>query len=165
MAEETFLTQWDKQVRSITELNNLHQPGIGRSYPLPAFEKGRLELRHFYHVASQTRGSSLYLGAPTVVAVLDMETGKLIEAFPASDLGVEPFEDMTYTLSNEQKATIRPRVQRLRQLYDLIMDRYPREPGGAIAKEFWTAFGGSVPPPLLPFYEALSPDFVAWCLA
>jgi hypothetical protein len=165
MAEDTFLNRWDKQVREIPELNNLHQPDIGRSYPLPAVENGRIELRHFYHIASQTSGSSLYLGAPTVCAVLDSESGELLEMFPASELGVEPFEDMTYRLTNEQKAAIRPRIQQVKQLYDLVIDRYPDEPGGAAAHDFWTAFEGSVPPPLLPFYRALSPDFVAWCTA
>jgi hypothetical protein len=164
MADDTFLKRWEKQVRAIPELNNLHQPGIGRSYPLPAAtESGRIEIRHFYHAASQTQGNSLFLGAPTMCAVVDQHSGELVRVFPATELGVPAFEDTLYTLSNEQKAAIRPRLERLRLMYDLILTQYPYQPGGAIAQEFWTTFQGIVPPLLLPTYRALSTDFVAWC--
>src|SRR5512147_2158522 len=130
MAEISFLDRWDRQVHAIPALNNLHQLEVGRSYPLFAYERDRLEMRHFYHVASQTSGSTLYLGAPTMCASLDYNTGELLEVFPASELGLEPFENTTYSLSSEQRETIRPRVQRLRRLYDRILASYPHDYGG-----------------------------------
>lgn len=165
MADSTFLNRWDKQVRAIPELNNLHQPGLGRSYPLPAYEDNRVELRHFYHVASQVQGNSLFLGAPTVCVVIDQQSGALLRIFPAAELGLERFEDTIYTLSQQQKTAIRPHLERLRQQYEVVLNRYPHEPGGPIAQEFWMDFQGIVPPLLLPYYKALSPGFVAWCSA
>ncbi len=163
--QSTFWSRWDIQVRSIPQLKNVHLPDIGRSYPLPAYDGERVQVRHFYHVASQTSGSTLYLGAPTVCAVLDYENGSLLDVFPAAELGLERFEDTTYRVRDDQKAALQTRARRVRELYDQVFELYPYQPGGEVGQEFWTAFQGMVPPPLLPYYRALSPDFVAWCEA
>lgn len=163
MAEDTFWNRWNMQVRSIPQLKNLHQPDIGRSYPLPAYDENGLQVRHFYNRASQTGATTLRLGPPLICVSISYTDGSLLGAVPAKELGMEPFEETTYTVPAERQETIRALVEQVRRLYDPLLLSFPHEPGSSVGQEFWDAFTRIVPPILLPYYEALSPDFVEWC--
>lgn len=162
MAKTGFLARWNVQVRSNPQLATLQSPGMARSYPMLAAEDGRLQTLHFYHVADQVGPNRLHLGPPLGCAVLDHADGSLLAAYTADQLGIEPFEETTYIVSAERQPVIRANVQRLRELYDVVVERFPDEPSGEAGPAFWDALRGVVPPLLLPAYEALSPDFVAW---
>jgi len=163
MAEDTFWSRWEKQVRSIPQLKNLHQPDIGRSYPLPAYDDNGVQVRHFYNRASQIGATKLLLGPPLICASLSYSDGSLLGVVPAPELGMQPFEETTYTVPVEKQEVIRALVNEVRRLYDPLMSLFPHEPGGSVGQEFWEAFTQVVPPILLPYYELLSPDFVEWC--
>jgi hypothetical protein len=47
--------------------------------------------------------------------------------------------------------------------YELIMDRFPNRPAGALGTQWLEALATLVPAPLLPYYEALNPEFFRWC--
>lgn len=163
MAKTGFLARWDIQTRSNARLAELHSPGLARSYPmLSAAADGRLQTRHFYHVADQVGPNQLHLGPPLGCAVLDHTDGTLIDSFSADRLGFEPFEEMVYVVPPDRQPRIRAKVRGLRALYDVIAPRFPHEPAGEAGPVFWEALTYVVPPMLLPAYQALAPEFVAW---
>ncbi len=162
MPKTGFLAKWNIQTRSNPQLAALHSPGMARSYPMLAAEDGRLQTRHFYHVADQVGPNQLHLGPPLGYVVLDHDDGSLIAAYPAEELGIEPFEEMIYVVPPERQPIIAEKVRRLRELYEVIAARFPDEPSGDEGPAFWDALIGTVPPALLPAYEAISPEFVAW---
>jgi hypothetical protein len=127
-----------------------------------AAEDDRLQTRHFYHVADQVGPNQLHLGPPLGCVVMDQADGSLLAAYPADQLGIEPFDEMTYVVPPERQPAIRANVRRLRELYDVVVERFPDEPSGEEGPAFWDALRGVVPPALLPAYEALSPEFVDW---
>ncbi len=162
MPKTGFLARWNVQVRSNPQLAALQSPGLARSYPLLAAEDGRLQTCHFYHVADQVGPNQLHLGPPLGCVVMDHADGSLLAAYPADRLGIEAFEEMIYTVPPERQQVIRANVRRLRELYDVVVERFPDEPSGEEGPAFWDALRDVIPPALLPAYEVLSPDFVAW---
>lgn len=166
MAKTGFLARWDIQSRSDSRLAALHSPGLARSYPLlSAGDDGRLQTIHFYHVADQIGPNQLHLGPPQGCVVLDHTDGTLIDSFSADRLGIAPFEEMVYVVPPDRQPAIRARVRELRALYDVIAPRFPHEPAGEAGPAFWEALQVVVPRPLLPAYQALAPEFVAWLVA
>jgi hypothetical protein len=162
MADTTFLDRWEAQVRANATLANLHMPGMARSYPMLAAEEGRLETLHFYHVADQVGPNQLHLGPPLGCVVMDHAEGTLLATYTPDQFGIEPFEETTYVVPPDRQPAIRASVGRLRELYDVVAARFPGELSGEAGPAFWDALRGVVPPVLLPAYEALSPEFVAW---
>ncbi len=161
-ADETFWSRWDRQIRAQTRLARFERPDIGRSYPLPLIQHSRKVLRHFYYRATRLGPNTLYLGAPRVYFGLDYEEGTLVEEFAAEALGVASFEPTTYEVSETDQAGIRERAARLRALYDQVLPRYPDEPAGDAGTAFWALLQDVVPPLLVPYYRALSPEFMIW---
>jgi hypothetical protein len=162
MPKTGFLARWNVQVRSNSQLAALQSPGLARSYPMLAAEDERLQTRHFYHVADQVGPNQLHLGPPLGCVEIDLADGSLLAAYGAEQLGIESFEEMIYVVPPERQPVIRANVRRLRELYDVIVEQFPDEPSGEEGPAFWDALKSVVPPLLLPAYEALSPEFLAW---
>ncbi len=162
MAGPTFLTQWDLQVRRHATLADLHTPGVARSYPLLATENGRVQTRFFFHMADQVGPNLLHLGPPLTCVVMDLADGTLLSAHRPDYYGIEPFEPIMYNVPLERRSEVRTHVQRLHQLYDVVVARFPGDSGSETGLAFWEALRGTVPPVLIPAYQAISPAFIAW---
>jgi hypothetical protein len=162
MVEGSFLPRWESQVSDHPRLRRLRQPGIARSYPVFAYEQERLETRFFYHTAHQVGAHRIVIGPPEFCVALDPANGSVIATLAPEEFGIDPFENVIHEVPPERKESASANIRRLRALYDDVSALYPDRPAGATGFAFWEALRAVVPPPLLPAYEALSPEFADW---
>jgi hypothetical protein len=145
--------QWWKSVRNNPAFDRVPLEAA-LSYPIPGVRAGAL---HFFHSGQNRDGSERRL--------LSRITAQLPE-LQIVEYRHGPDEDLFPGLPNSVPATherVDPEVRRaLFAIYPVLLDRYPRQPAGALGAQFLGALNGATPPELRPYYGALNPDFFDW---
>lgn len=161
IALNSFLKTWRDCLRHIPELERYREEGIANSYPLFAWSSSGLLARHFYHLAQQSGPNSLVIGAPHALVTLKAADLSLV-SLQGNAFAIQPFENTEYRVSPAEQQTLRSQMERLKLIYDRILESYPKPPSTTLASEFFSVLFSVVPPTLWPYYKVLAPDFIAW---
>jgi hypothetical protein len=160
-----LVDEWRRRAARLPALDKYFQPGTGSSYPVFACDAEHVALCYFFHTADRVGPNQLYLGAPFAYVVLDAADFSVLDEVTDHPFDLQPFEDTVYELSEVEKEANKIRVGYLKHWYNRIAELYPDQPSGEDGKQFWDMLRKVVPPPLWPYYEALSPSFAAWLLS
>ena len=137
------------------------QPGIACSYPLLAHESDQIQIRYFFHPADQIGPDTLYLGSPRVCVIVDYQSLSVLKEI-ADPFTIEPFTPIEYKVSRSRRQQNQLYIEQLKGAYDTIVNLYPEQPSGGTGKQLITLLEAIVPNVLMPYYVAMSPDFIDW---
>lgn len=151
---------------------------LGLSFPVPLVRRNLMEKKThivFFHFYMRREGKGRYgISSPRYRSVFDFDTGKLqkLNKVRSMDFGIKFADDApigTYTpppnLSVDQYNQMK---SRLFSLFDRVIPIYER--GGPsytqeetlLIREFRKLFACLAHTPLIPYYNALNPDFFHW---